>query len=401
MALFKKNSNEVLYPTGEKTFITVIKNESAPGNIIWKVPYEDFNTGSKVIVGENEEALFIKNGEILESFSGGEYNLDTNNYPFLSRIRNSLSGGVSIYNCKIVYVMNVHNLDTQWGTNSPIQVIDKVYQIATNVVANGAYTIKIDDAKKFYLKFVQSNRDSLSATDISQSMRAPINQKIKTTLGKVINSMPGEIIGICSQQEDIADSMALQLKPVFDEYGVRLVNFYIESIEVVRDESRQKLEEARTKRISDVISAQGEKASLDTLGITWAQKESASILHDAASNEGNVTMGAGMGLGIGVGMGAGMGNAFGTMATNTIVSLSNSEQKTSEPQIKPPQPSINVSDRFATDESEEIKCACGITLPHGAKFCPNCGTKISCVCVSCGSQLEPGARFCSQCGSKV
>ncbi len=402
MGLFKKNPNESQYPTGEKTFLTIIKNESAPGNIIWKVPFEDFNVGSKVIVGENEEALFIKNGEIVESFTGGEYTLsDTGNYPFLSRIRNNLSGGISAYNCKIYYLMKAHNLDTRWGTDSPIQVVDKVYQIATKVVSRGAYTIQIDDGKKFFLKFVQSNTTSLSATDVATAMRAPINQSIKATIAQVINAMPGEIIGICSQQEEIAQTATSKLEGTFEEYGVRLVNFYIESIEVADDASRKALEEARAKRITTVIEAQGEKARLDTLGITWAQSESASIMHDAAKNEG--IAGAGMGLGMGVGMGVGMGGAFGQMATNTLTPLTGSNQQPGDPQITPPQPQQGGGDRFSekTPQKEGIKCKCGEIVPAGSKFCPNCGERLTLTCPDCNSPIAPGSKFCNECGRRL
>ncbi|WP_400206916.1 SPFH domain-containing protein [Methanomethylophilus alvi] len=425
MALFKKNPNETLYPTGEKTFITVIKNESAPGNIVWKVPYEDFNTHSKLIVGENEEALFIKNGEILESFTGGEYTLDTNNYPFLSRIRNALSGGISVYNCKVVYIMKAHNLDNRWGTDGAgIQVVDKVYGIATSLMARGAYTVAIEDGKQFYLKFVKSNTDSLSTQDFVRQMRAPINQKIKSLIGKVVREMPGEIIGICEQQDEIAENMTADLEASFDEYGVRLVNFYVEAIEVADSKTREQLEQARANRITTVIEAQGEKARLDTLGITWAQAESASIMHDAAKNEGNATMSAGMGLGMGVGMGAGMGTAFGNMATNTLVPLNQQGQQPGTPQITPPQPNPQQTypgaapgaapgqdGRFAVKEQpaptgtpageEFIQCSCGFSVKKGSKFCPECGKPLIAVCPQCGNQIQPGAKFCPECGGKL
>ena len=64
MSLLRKNPNEALYPTGKKTILTIIKNEAARNVILWRVPYEDFNEGSKVIVAENEEALFYKNGVV-------------------------------------------------------------------------------------------------------------------------------------------------------------------------------------------------------------------------------------------------------------------------------------------------------------------------------------------------
>jgi uncharacterized membrane protein YvbJ len=51
-------------------------------------------------------------------------------------------------------------------------------------------------------------------------------------------------------------------------------------------------------------------------------------------------------------------------------------------------------------------CAkCG-TPTGGAKFCPNCGTKVEAaqpqatVCPSCGADAK-GAKFCPECGTKL
>ena len=95
MGLFSKNPNEVNYPHGKKHFTDVIKKSSPIETLIWLNPEEDFNTNSTLIVAESEEALFFKNGVIEEVFQCGRYKLSTNNYPFLSRITNALSGGIS------------------------------------------------------------------------------------------------------------------------------------------------------------------------------------------------------------------------------------------------------------------------------------------------------------------
>lgn len=44
---------------------------------------------------------------------------------------------------------------------------------------------------------------------------------------------------------------------------------------------------------------------------------------------------------------------------------------------------------------------CGIAAKPGAKFCRNCGAKISAVCGRCGSTLSPNVKFCPQCGLKT
>ena len=89
MALFPKNPNEALFPGGKKHFLEVIKNEGGPRDLFYLNPQEDFNTGSVLIVGEGEVALFCRDGVIVQEFSAGRYELETNNYPFISRLFNS------------------------------------------------------------------------------------------------------------------------------------------------------------------------------------------------------------------------------------------------------------------------------------------------------------------------
>ena len=106
MGLFNnKNPNEAVYVGGKKHFTDVIKN-SGPGELLlWRQPEEDFNTNSTLIVMPGEEAVFIKGGNIEQVFTSGTYKLDTNNYPFISRLRNAFSGGVfSIPSVNLVQV---------------------------------------------------------------------------------------------------------------------------------------------------------------------------------------------------------------------------------------------------------------------------------------------------------
>ena len=46
---------------------------------------------------------------------------------------------------------------------------------------------------------------------------------------------------------------------------------------------------------------------------------------------------------------------------------------------------------------------CNAPLASNAKFCPECGAKISAEahCTQCGAKLKTGAKFCAECGTKV
>ena len=104
MALFGKNPNETAYTGGKKHWADVIKNTGPGELLIWRQPEEDFNTNSTLIVMPGEEAIFIKGGNIEEVFGNGTYKLSTENYPFISRLRNAFTGGISTFNCVVYFV---------------------------------------------------------------------------------------------------------------------------------------------------------------------------------------------------------------------------------------------------------------------------------------------------------
>jgi len=377
-----RNKNEVTYPNGKKPFMSVIKNEGSPDALIWKVPYEDFNENSKLIVGEHEAAMFYKNGVVEEIFTGGEFTLSTNNYPFLSRIRNLLTDGVSVYNCRIYYINMAHKLNLRWGTDGPVQVTDRKYDIPTTLISRGAYTIQVDDPKKFYLKYVGPNVEQLTPLDIAASFRAPFNQTVKTSLGKVVSSMDDEIVGICSRQDEIAEGMKPTLEGVLTEYGLRLVNFYVEAVEIADDESRKVLYAARANKAAKRLEGEGEKAYLDTLGITWGQNKSGEILNNLAKNEGNSMSSMGAGLGFGVAAGGTMGSMASQM-------------------IAPPNNQKPVSDQEQKVIGKSKCPKCGSIVDDGSKFCKECGFYMMKTCPNCSAKMGQEAKFCPECGAKM
>ncbi len=93
MSIFK-NQNESAFVGGRKHWTDVIKNSGDGNLLIWRQPEEDFNTNSTLVVMPGEQAIFIKSGVIEQIFENGTYKLNTDNYPFISRLKNAFSGGV-------------------------------------------------------------------------------------------------------------------------------------------------------------------------------------------------------------------------------------------------------------------------------------------------------------------
>ncbi len=294
MSLFRKNPNEANYVGGSKNFLDVIKNSGDGNLLIWRQPEEDFNTNSTLIVNPGEEAVFIKNGEIMNVFSNGRYELTTENYPFLSRLRNMLSGGVSTFNCVVYFVRKAHSLEILWGTDSPIQLRDPVQMIATSVKARGSYKIVVDNSALFLTKLLGNNVQGLTPDAIQYYFGSQFQQKIKSTLARALKSSSQEILGVCSEMELFAEDITPLIQEVFDEYGVRLVNFSISAMDIPEDDpGRIRLEEAYSKR-----------REMEIMGDQYRTIKGVEILNNISNNPGAGGI-ASAGAGIGMGMAAG------------------------------------------------------------------------------------------------
>ena len=233
-------------------------------------------------------------------FTSGTYKLSTNNYPFISRLRNAFSGGISTFNCVVYFVRKAVSMEIYWGTDSPVQVRDPIFQIACDVQARGSYKVSIDDSAKFLTKLIGNNVFLTTQAELTNFFRSQFLMHIKTNLAKAIKNSGEELIGINAQQEVIANELSKIIENIFDEYGIYLQTFAIESIDVVDNENRQKLE--------DAISSKG---VMGILGDNWDKQKQYELLKDVANNPGSGGL---AGVGAGMGMGFGMGGAFGQMA---------------------------------------------------------------------------------------
>ena len=58
--------------------------------------------------------------------------------------------------------------------------------------------------------------------------------------------------------------------------------------------------------------------------------------------------------------------------------------------------------RSAAPAVQKVPCPdCGALLDPDARFCPQCGKKLTLVCPECGAPVDLGSRFCKQCGHKL
>lgn len=334
MGIFGPNPNEIAYVGGRKHWTDVIKN-SGPGDLlIWRQPEEDFNNNSTLIVMPGEQAFFVKGGVIETVFKeSGTYKLNTQNYPFISRLTNALSGGVSTFNCVVYFVRQAHSAEIFWGTSSPIQVRDKLLGIATKVKARGSYKVVISNLTLFMEKLVGNNVPFQSQEDLNRYFMNEFQMEIRSVLTRALNETEVELLGIEAHIKEFSEALELSIQDILELYGLDCVKFVIAALEIDDDELRRKYDEIGMDNIAKMRGAQADLAVMTAMGDNWQKLQAAQILRDLANNPGAggvVADGAGLGLGM---TAAGI---FGGMAQQLMAPMNPIPQPVQQPQYSQP-----------------------------------------------------------------
>ncbi len=319
MALFGRNPNESAYVGGKKHWTDVIKNSGSGELLIWRQPEEDFNINSTLVVMPGEEAIFIKGGTVEQVFENGTYKLSTENYPFISRLRNAFSGGISTFNCVVYFVRKADSKEIRWGTETPIQVRDKVWGVRTDARVRGAYKVRIENPAKFLEKLIGNNVPFQFQEELDKYFASEFQGKIKAAVSKFLNALEQELIGIDAYMDELSEKIEPYIDEIVSDYGLKCVKFSLAGLDI--DTTKYDVIDAsQIELIARSRGYQGDKAGLDILGNDWGRIQGAGILRDLANNPGAGGVAA---AGAGMGMGIGAAGAFGSIAQQVFAPAQN------------------------------------------------------------------------------
>jgi membrane protease subunit (stomatin/prohibitin family) len=307
MGLFNwKNSNESAYVGGQKHWVDVIKNSGDGKLLIWRQPEEDFNTNSTLIVMPGEQAIFINAGNIEQVFTSGTYKLSTENYPFISRLRNVFSGGISTFNSVVYFVREADSHEIEWGTMQPIRYGDPMLG-PVNIKAGGAYKIQINNPQKFLTKLIGNNVDFETQNGLNKYFSNEFTMHISNSINKTLQVLQSqnykEVYHYVGNLIEFAQSVETQLQDILDDYGIRLKAFSI---------SRCK-DEYEDPEIQKMIT---DKKRMQYLGGAWVAQQQVDIMKNISQNDS--AAGGLAAAGAGLGMGLNMGGMMGGMMQNTF-----------------------------------------------------------------------------------
>jgi membrane protease subunit (stomatin/prohibitin family) len=381
--------------------IDVVKWDGDATQLAWKFPKQELSTWTQLIVNESQEAILCRGGAMDGPFGPGRHTLKTENIPIISQAL-ALPFGRSPFSAEVWFVNKVMALDVQWDTVEPIQVQDPTFGVLIPVTANGQYGVQVAHARKFWVKLV-GTMPEFNQAKLRDYLRGVILTIAKSTIAKEIVKKKVSILEISAELTALSDAIHRDLAERVDEFGLKIVNFFVNSIAVNKDDPS-------IRRLGDALA---ERAAMNIIGYSYQQKRSLDVLETAAGNEGTpgTLMGAGIGLGAGLGVGGAVGQGFAGVAQNLNPAPAGPAGG-GAPAPSPGgcgkcgAPRTNPAAKFCEScgtlfaKAEDTRCSsCQSIVKAGAKFCANCGTAVGEKCPSCGEAIDPSARFCAACGA--
>jgi len=368
----------------------------------WKYPETNLSTYSQLLVTESQEAVLFSKGRLIGKFGPGKHTLNTENLPFLRNLfdfpfreavedrvgipanASGLPGRDNPFTAEVWFVDKRLPFNIDWSCDQMLHH-DPDYQTMVPLAASGRYGLRVDDAERFLLQLVGTDR-YFTARQLTDHFQGELVSKTKSAiLGYMAHGQIG-IKTINAHLSLISDGLKQAMAPFWEQFGFALMAFYVTAIQVDgSNEAGQRILEAMSRQSAQVIG-----------GYSYQQQRALDIASDAAKNSSGGLLGVLM-----------MGNLFGS---NPGIMQPTTPQLpgTGTPTASGQPPAV----------SRKVFCSnCAKPYSNENKFCPHCGDPYTpcprCMadndaraqrCVSCGNSLSGpaqvafGSMACPQCG---
>ena len=244
----------------------------------------DIQLGTQLIVRPNQTAVFMRGGQVLDTFGTGTHTLETANLPLLTDAVKHVAGGHNIFSAEVFFVNQMVIDGLKWGTPQPIPVKDKEMNSWVQLRAHGEFKVRITDPKVFVIEVV-GGRQMFTGQEVRNFMISAVKQKIVDLLGTTFKSLSS----VMANSDEMAGAMKVKLREDFTKYGIELQEFFIE-ISIP-----EKLQQAMDESTSlGIMGAQNMAL--------FQQQQAALAMRDMAKNPGSGGAMASAGMGMGMGM---------------------------------------------------------------------------------------------------
>lgn len=362
---FKRGTQEMM----------VARPDGTKAQIVWKHPDRTVPMKAQLTVDADEQAIFFRDGQVVEVMDAGRYTLDSSNLPFLSNLVDSFTGG-NVFQAEIFFVNVREHPGIKFGGRIG-HVEDPKSGVPVETMVHGEFSFRVTDPTKLIVGLVGMGR--AESFMVKSWLKEQVLKVLRDGIAELLVKKKWPLLDVTSgayTTEIEEEALSVMGKHV-ESYGVEIVRFgnFVIGID---DEDGENLK-----------TLYRDAAYLRTVGGVDGYQRFAAGKAMMGAGEGMAKGGGGGEGGDGGGGllgGAGLGVGFG------LAQMLVRDQRGGET-LTPATPGVTCG-------------SCNAAVAPG-KFCSACGEALkqkvesAAFCSGCGEPVSADARFCGSCGQKV
>ena len=323
--------------------------------LFWKWDNDEIKRGSKLIIRQGQDAIFMYNGKVEGIFTDeGSFDIESDIIPFLSSLKGFKFGFNSGIRAEVLFI-NTKEITVKWGTKSAINIPAAGLPGGMPIRAFGTFNCKVCDYDVLIEK-VAGIKKMFTVDDVKERVLSFLNQ----LLMKWIVREGKDMFNLSANAYDIAKGIGMDMDMEMRRIGIAITGFVISNV-------------SYPESVQEMINKAASQSMVQDVGRYQQMNMAESFLRPGSGGSMAADMaGMQMGMMMGQHLAAQMNQTKGTQANGQPGGYMN--QNTNGGMGSP----AGAAPAFG-----------GPNASGGPNFCPNCGTKVS------------GARFCPNCGLKL
>ncbi len=180
-------------------------------------------TGAQLIVAQNQEAIFFRDGRPLDKFGPGRHTLSTANVPILTDLL-TIPWEKSPFQACVYFIGKQRFINQGWGTRHPITMRDPDFGMV-RLRGFGKYGFRVVDSSLFIGEIV-GTAGRVTSRQVGDYLRDVVVSGIADLLA---TSQIG-LLQLASSFDELAAAARVKIGEQFKKFGLELTDFVINNI---------------------------------------------------------------------------------------------------------------------------------------------------------------------------